>query len=200
MTSAPLFEDHPLHLVAQIAAKLSSDAQLEFARYRYTPQSLRDDRTVFRIPGRELTATWFYHALSSLAHEEELALQSRVLFANGNVQHLPLIDFAEGVTGVRMSDLGTILASCQIGELWLYESGRSFHGYGTSLIDGDAWTAFMGSLLLANSPSGPHLVDCRWIGHRLRAGYASLRWSSNSTHHRQLPRLSSTFGVRSGAP
>jgi hypothetical protein len=45
----------------------------------------------------------------------------------------------------------------------------------------------MGSLLLLNKPSGFKLIDERWVGHRIMAGYSALRWSCNTKQYKKMP-------------
>ncbi|NEX60635.1 hypothetical protein G3574_06065 [Noviherbaspirillum sp. 17J57-3] len=79
-------------------------------------------------------------------------------------------------------------AKAELGvEIKLFSSGRSLHGYGINPLTPEEWIRFMGLLLLANHPSKPTVVDTRWVGHRLLAGYAALRWSRNTSHYLQLP-------------
>lgn len=68
-----------------------------------------------------------------------------------------------------------------------YESGRSFHGYGSRLLTKSEWIEFMGILLLSNQKDLKPTVDPRWIGHRLIGGYSALRWTKNTYHYLNFP-------------
>ena len=72
-------------------------------------------------------------------------------------------------------------------EFAIFDSGRSFHAYGNRLLSTEEWIQFMGSLLLLNEPGKNKLIDTRWIGHRLMAGYSSLRWSCNTRWYKRFP-------------
>ena len=75
-------------------------------------------------------------------------------------------------------------------------SGRSFHAYSLRLISPKEWREFMGRLLLLNLPGRSSFIDSRWVGHRLVAGYASLRWTANSEQYTcQLHKFSICIGV-----
>ncbi|MGC1520222.1 MAG: hypothetical protein WA803_01670, partial [Steroidobacteraceae bacterium] len=78
-----------------------------------------------------------------------------------------------------------------------FDSGRSFHAYGLQLISPGEWREFMAKLLLLNLPEGEHLIDARWVGHRLVAGYGALRWSANSDFYLQVPRATQIRAVHS---
>lgn len=191
---------HPSRIVSGIIEGCSQSLILEFARYRYSPQTLRDERVVFSIPASGFGAEWLERTIASLGRDEELALHSRVLMPNGELRHIPMIDFAERASQEAIStELAKTLADYEVGDVLLYKSGRSYHGYGTKLIADSLWTAFMGSLLLSNHPTRAHLIDCRWIGHRLRAGYGSLRWSCNTSSYLQLPEYISTLSLQHNA-
>jgi len=68
-----------------------------------------------------------------------------------------------------------------------FSSGRSFHGYSTYLLGPKDWREFNGRLLLVNNNTIGNVIDSRWIGHRMIAGYSSLRWSKNTEIHSQTP-------------
>lgn len=46
----------------------------------------------------------------------------------------------------------------------------------------------MGKLFLATQVGVPPTVDPRWVGHRLIAGYAALRWTKNTPHYVDTPK------------
>ena len=114
-----------------------------------------------------------------------------------------MIDFSTQSMSAKERDLVYQLVEKFIGaRLRLYRSGRSFHGYATVLLSRRKWREFMGRLLLLNMPNSDAIVDSRWIGHRIMAGYASLRWTANSDHYSQIPSVvyTSTKGPRNNAP
>ncbi len=103
------------------------------------------------------------------------------------IKHVPMIDFA-----VKPGMAAEVITwtDHHLGiDLQLFDSGRSFHGYGIRPISETQWVRLMGLLLLGNAPNREPVVDARWIGHRLLAGYSSLRWSNNSTHYTRWPTL-----------
>lgn len=118
----------------------------------------------------------------------ELALNSRVLLADKTVMHIPMIDLATKAAGIISRVLDVLPTNLSGAMIW-FESGRSYHGYGTVLISHDDWVKLMGRFLLVNQPQVPPVVDPRWIGHRLISGYASLRWTKNTGHYLQKPEL-----------
>lgn len=89
----------------------------------------------------------------------------------GQTRHIAMVDFQTGamiediVEGMRrIAERGVVI-----------ESTRSFHYYGTALLDGAAWRRFMGWSLLLD-----HIVDARWVGHCLIEGECALRVSRDS--------------------
>lgn len=88
-----------------------------------------------------------------------------------------------------ISSVLNVLPKLLISKMIWYESGRSFHGYGTTLISNEEWIQLMGRLLLVNQPQQHPIVDSRWIGHRLIAGYSALRWTKNTDDYIQVPKL-----------
>jgi len=106
---------------------------------------------------------------------------------DGRRLHLVMVDMSTSARA-HLEKLRGFLGDNFFQRIAWYASGRSFHGYGESLLEQDEWVQFMGLLLLANQPRLEATVDPRWIGHRLLAGYASLRWTCNTSHYLTLPR------------
>jgi len=183
---------HPILWVRQLVdslihdKKLSPDCRLQLSNYQYVPQSLKDSRITFERAPSLLDDNELMALIDSLKEGSELALHSKVI-SFGDVLHIPMIDF--GYKGNSPQTSNVLKEFCAHWEMsfQIFSSGRSFHGYGTRLLKHDEWIQFMASLLLLNLPSGFRLIDERWIGHRLMAGYGSLRWSHNSHFYKKFP-------------
>lgn len=164
---------------------LTSDTILSFSRYRYYPQSFKDEREVFELPLYNLDKSSLFDMLMDLDDTQELSLNSNIQTLNSKL-HLPLIDF-----GGKDSKLleSTFKEFCTLWDMnfQIYSSGRSYHAYGNKLLSESDWIKFMGSLLLINIPGSSKIIDDRWIGHRILAGYSSLRWSKNTSHYKKYP-------------
>jgi len=101
-----------------------------------------------------------------------------------------MIDFiSEHLQGHDAQVLPDLLDKDILQTLFFFNSGRSLHGYGLRLLTYVEWVSFMGTLLLLNLPNRNQIVDPRWVGHRLRAGYGALRWSFNTSHYLGFPRM-----------
>jgi hypothetical protein len=180
-------KSHPILLVQRMKKIYGEDLVLTFSRYRYFPQSLVDIRESFCLRSSEVTELWLESTLESLGPGLELAFHSNVATPSG-IMHIPMVDFATKGRA-QLDKLRNFLGSEVAGEMLWFDSGRSFHGYGLKLIPDRDWTAFMGRLLLSNQPNVPPLIDPRWVGHRLIAGYSALRWSGNTDHYLHVPRM-----------
>jgi len=112
---------------------------------------------------------------------------------DGRRMHLVMVDMSTSARA-HLEKLRGFLGDNFFQRISWYASGRSFHGYGESLMEQEEWVEFMGLLLLANQPRLEHTVDPRWIGHRLLAGYSSLRWTCNTSHYLTLPRSIELLG------
>jgi hypothetical protein len=179
---------HPLQVCLMLRQRYP-DIIFEFSRYRYIPQQILDPRVVFNASGADVNTLFLASSLEKLEPGEELALNSRVI-VRGRTQHIPMIDFVTDVFDKHLYEtLRNYLARTVMKELMVYESGRSFHAYSLSLVSPRAFTHHLARCLLANLPNRPPIVDTRWIGHRLLAGYASLRWSCNSMQHIRYPKI-----------
>lgn len=186
--------EHPYHEVLRLAQSARHVRALEFGVYRYEPQSVTDRRRIEEVAVGNIPAR-VQQLVSELEPDEELALHSRVHLSPGfgpSVHHLPLIDFAGNEYSSCASCVAEAVVDFGVKKALLYSSGRSYHLYGLTLLDQQSWTRFMGRLLLLNLPHQPECVDSRWIGHRLMAGYGSLRWTRNTAHYLSVPSVLSS--------
>lgn len=182
--SRPDFSAHPVSLVPRWSAALDSGWDAHFSRYRYSPQSVEDRRILFKVPLNLVTAEWLERQLVQLSSDEELAIHSKIT-KERKVRHIPMIDFAVARDEiVKLTEWSQEYLDIQF---QLFASGRSFHAYGTRPVTTAEWRRLMGLLLLGNLPNRAPVVDSRWIGHRLMAGYSALRWSKNTGHYEGWP-------------
>lgn len=179
--------DHPLHFV--LPALKSKDGTCHLSKYVYTPDTLFDQRVYLKVPSREMSASWLAKVLAELRTDEELAFHSTFVF-RGRTWHVPMIDFAAEpqVLLNSIDRLRMYLPRPVYQSLALFSSGRSLHGYATTLLSPKEWLEFKGRLLLANTRGMSELTDTRWIGHRLLGGFSALRWSWNTAHYVDAPR------------
>ncbi|WP_161604898.1 hypothetical protein [Myxococcus xanthus] len=182
-------ETHPSAKVIEFARTLGSGTSFELSYYNYKPQSLLDERRTFSIAAKDLTEKKVTEFISSLRPNEELAFHSTIIIGAKRRLHLPLIDFAGSLESESLSLVEQVLGAKLFEALLLYQSGRSFHGYVFRPLTRSEWIRFMGGLLLMNLPGQPPISDARWVGHRLRAGFASLRWSRNTSQYLAYPTL-----------
>lgn len=179
---------HPREVIDALRLRTKSRLILSFSQYLYEPQSPFDRRERFQVEGSRVTQAWVREQLDSLPVGWDLALESAVKLADGGTRHIPMIDFAINRLGPpELLHLRRLLGARRVGKFQYYCSGRSFHAYGLEFLRPKEWVEFMGRLLLLNLPGSPPIVDSRWIGHRLMAGYAALRWSANSPHYCGMP-------------
>jgi hypothetical protein len=181
------FSAHPLAVVRWLRDQHSQPMLLEFSYYKYVPRIVADERHIFSMPANDLDEVTLSQLLISGPAGYELALHSRVRVANAE-WHIPMVDLSTAA-GALLGRLRSVLPSDVFGEMVWFESGRSFHGYGLGLVSAENWRQLLGRLLLANVPSQSPIVDPRWIGHRLIAGYSALRWSRNTSHYIRYPHL-----------
>jgi hypothetical protein len=175
---------HPISLIQPWLQGVDKDWIATLSRYQYFPQQIEDRRDIVTIKLAELTPSWLDDQLGSLPEGYELAFHS-VLRRGRRELHIPMVDFsAKSIEPEIVVDWAYRYLGITIK---LFDSGRSFHGYGEELISRSKWIKLMGLLLLSNLPKEPPLVDARWVGHRLLAGYSALRWSQNSANYLRIP-------------
>jgi hypothetical protein len=182
-------KSHPYWHVRKIIEHEPIVQQITLSYYYYRPQSLVDERDVFSISRDAfLEPRKIEHLIEGCPSDHDLAIHSNVVCIDGNTRHIPMVDMSTGAKA-HLKKLRFFLdRETYYGFAW-FDSGRSFHGYGSRLISQSEWISYMGHLLLSNQKDLKPTVDPRWIGHRLIAGYSTLRWSKNTEHYVRLPRL-----------
>lgn len=176
---------HPIAFLNQL--EIPKHAVLTFSDYLYDKQSFSDIRSPFHFEKSSLNENWLINHVFSMDPRFELALHSS-FEVDGEIFHIPMIDFTP-----KRSEQNSLSALRKLSEFWktdflIFFSGRSFHAYGVRPITNADWIKFMGSLLLLNVRGTTNkLIDTRWVGHRILAGYAALRWSKNTSHYKGFP-------------
>ncbi|MCW5665445.1 MAG: hypothetical protein KIT35_16555 [Piscinibacter sp.] len=176
-------KSHPYWHVREVVERRSDIIALPLSYYTYVPQSVVDTRSTWLLPASEFLSAERVEALMAVTPAgQELAIHSDVSLVSGARAHLVMVDMATSAKA-HLEKLSTFLRDNFSQQISWFSSGRSFHGYGSDLLAEQDWVKFMGLLLLANKPRLEPTVDPRWIGHRLLAGYAALRWTKNTSHY-----------------
>ncbi|WP_439836024.1 primase 1D-like protein [Aeromonas caviae] len=175
------------HLLDLRQVRRSVKTIISFKRYIYTPSTIRDENIHFVEAIDNIDMHWLDNYLSRLDFDEELAINSTITI-DGIDYFIPMIDLSTSeLTTDNIRVLDEFMNYWDM-DFFVFDSGRSFHLYGTELLrSNETWTKFMGSLLLLNKRGGKTLIDTRWVGHRILAGESSLRWSNNSLHYKRYP-------------
>lgn len=180
---------HPYWYVRSILERRDDVGFVSLSYYTYTPRSVRDTRVNFDVAFQDfLNPDIVFDLMRNVPQGQEMAIHSDVKLLSGEVMHLVMLDMSTSAKA-HLEKLKSFLGTNFFEEIIWYRSGRSFHGYGQSLLTQDEWVRFMGLLLLANQPKFEPTVDPRWIGHRLLAGYAALRWTKNTDYYISFPTL-----------
>jgi hypothetical protein len=185
---------HPYWHVRAVIEQREDVVAVPASYYAYTPRTVADARTTFLIPVEDfLTPHRMHHYISETPAGQEMAIHSNVRMSDNQTLHLVMVDMSTGARA-HLEKLRAFIGDNYADKIAWYRSGRSFHGYGDTLLTGELWVRFMGLLLLANQPSLEPTVDPRWIGHRLLAGYAALRWTKNTEHYLSAPSSIASIG------
>lgn len=182
-----LESSHPYWFVRNVIERELYATSIQLSHYRYTPQTLLDERTDYSV-ARDffLDPGLMLGFMESCPSDQDVAINSIVRMQNGETLHLPMIDMFTPSKAHLQKLIEFIGRNLFFSFAW-FASGRSFHGYGGNLITHSEWIKFMGTLLLSNQKDLKPTVDPRWIGHRLIAGYSSLRWTKNTSHYLGIP-------------
>ncbi|MBU6441243.1 MAG: hypothetical protein KGS28_13525 [Betaproteobacteria bacterium] len=156
--------------------------------YAYSPQTVADTRTHILLSVEDfLNEEFMTQTFEKVPPGKELAIHSDLRMSTDKRRHLVMVDMSTS-SKAHLQKLRAFLGDNFFQRIAWFSSGRSFHGYGETLLEVEEWVHFMGLLLLANQPRLEPTVDPRWIGHRLLAGYSSLRWTCNTAHYISLPK------------
>jgi hypothetical protein len=156
----------------QERAKPTSDEASRVVEMLKQNESAHSD--YFGIPVSDITLEWITAEIDTAEREHRpLAICSRCPSRGPGAPHIPMMDFRCDATDDGLKTLDAAMATIDIGG-FILKSGRSYHFYGTKLLDEAQWQRFLGqSLLLKN------LADWRYVGHCLVRGICTLRISAH---------------------
>jgi hypothetical protein len=182
--------NHPYGLLEKYAELIGKGCSFEFARYRYVKGQIKDERKIIKIEYNEIKENIFELFIKEKNLGIEWALQSRVYDNENNIKHIPMIDLSGKVTENEMYEIAIALKDLEIYKIAIYESGKSYHVYGIDkLLHENEFYKFCGRILLLNKPGAHQIIDARWVGHRILAGYFSLRWTNSAKNYFRHPIL-----------
>lgn len=164
--------------------KLNPNIEFELSKYLPSTKGKTEYREIFKCNVNEFN-------LNELIEKHlnyEVALHSRIEIS-GKIYHIPMVDF-NVVSDIEKVSLRIKQLKVMDKPLYIYHSGRSFHGYYLDLLCEAEWYKYLGSLLLLNDRKKPFkFIDSRWIGHSLEHGYSALRLTQNTPNYLQIPRF-----------
>jgi hypothetical protein len=181
--------NHPITRLRRWLLRDYPDCKLEFSRYVYKEYGRTESREIFHIFCKDVNRQWLGEQLNHLEDSQELAVHSRIELQDGEVRHIPMIDFTNTRSPATASRRTRYLTQRLGVEIELYQSGNSLHGYYYTLVREEEWYQFLGSLLLCNLPNqiAEDVIDARWVGHSLNHGFSALRWSKHTDQYKQIP-------------
>lgn len=116
--------------------------------------------------------------LALYQRDGEVALSSEIVLPDGRIVHIPMLDgvgsFEECFPFVKR------LANKTKQTFYVFNSGRSFHLYGTHPVAKEEIPHFLSDAILCqekNTNTGP---DIRWCAHRMQDKYMCLRLSAHN--------------------
>lgn len=178
---------HPYWHVRSVVETSTEVTHIPFSYYTYHPQTVADERTEFLVSVEDfLDQEKILDLMELTPSGQEMAMHSDFRLTSDLRMHLVMVDMSTAAKA-HLDKLRVFLGDNFFQKIEWFNSGRSFHGYGASLLTESEWIRFMGLLLLANQPRLEPTVDPRWIGHRLLAGFSSLRWTKKTSYYRSIP-------------
>ncbi len=168
---------------------LPSSCLLHIAAYKnWKPWSGKTyDRKDYYIDN---ISTTIQDIVASCPSEYEVALHSDV-YCNARKFHIPQMDFAmlsQEITQNIRDYLAIYLKEIGIQQTDIFSSGRSFHGYGHTLLTQEQRHIFLWKLLTAfPQENTKRIFDSRRIGHSLIQWSSSIRLTKNTDAYNALP-------------
>lgn len=202
---------HPLGLLEKMARSHPSILTFSLATYDAEREKYGDhppDRDFYTVPADLIYSEGCRIVRTAAKDGLDTVITSKVTtsFIDAPVCHLQLIDFetwaqkdedpipyvhSHLLHDSKWSRSFQETMHMSIHDFTLFKSGRSHHGYGPTLLTGEAaWRAYLASLLTLAVPNVEGLssaIDCRWVGHCLSRGYSALRLSSVYLNYLQEP-------------
>lgn len=180
-----IMEDH--RFLTDFIEKFQISPETEFELSKYLPGS--KGKTSFRDIFKYKVRDYNDCKLNNFKDISfEVALHSKFKF-NGRIFHIPMVDF-NVVSEIEMISNKLKILKVIDSPLYIYNSGRSFHGYYLNLLTETEWYKYLGALLLLNDRKKPFkYIDSRWIGHSLEHGYSALRLTKNTDNYLNAPKF-----------
>jgi len=146
------------------------------------------DEHSIAMPRQEVTARRIADLARDLRFGFVLAISSKVILKDGELAHIPLLDFRCLPSPRNQQIVKKALKTMGQEAGLIVESGRSYHFYGVRLLSPEAWIQFLAMGILF-SP----IVDARYIAHRLADGACRLRIGAGSDKP-SIPTVAEVFG------
>lgn len=180
----------PRMVVDHLRRSYGTILKLQFDVYKYRPQTIGENKITIDIDVDKLDTDLVELSYFARREHMEVSFNSSVRTSDSNIKlHIPMIDCYGELDGAKVDRIIAASKDFELEAIYIFYSGRSYHIYGIGLMDPDMWRRFMGRILLLNMPDQDPLVDARWVGHRLLAGYGTLRWTRNSQYYESEPKL-----------
>lgn len=122
--------------------------------------------------------------LTTTEQHQVWSFTSKVRLTDGSYRHIPMMNF-HPLKGVSVEDILYFIRLIEPShKAVLLESGRYFHYYGGLLLTEEDWLQFNAKFLMPMI-----LVRSRYIGHRVRDGYSTLRLTHDNQFKPKIPRV-----------
>lgn len=119
------------------------------------------------------------NTISTLRSSEQLAISSKLKLSSGEFAHIPLMDFSIPKSPPNLGVLRERLEYSNFPSGWIFETGKSYHFWGSKLLAENEWIPFMGNCLLTSivhdRQNIEQIADPRYIGHSQKRGCNTIR-------------------------
>lgn len=175
-----------LELVQKIVKKNKKISKVSLYAYIYVP--LQHEKSPFNhviwmsrknfLSGKKVN-----QIIESLPKNANLGISSRIKTIDNKYYYLPMVDFECKKSTKYVNLIIERFKKEGINHGWLVETAKSYHYYDDELMTYKQWIEFYGRCLCSSvvhtRENIEQLADTRYIGHMLRRGGGTLRFTSN---------------------
>ncbi len=172
---------NPLEVFTHIVKVNPQIEAVNFWTYVYRPVQFTEPGKNPQWISREefLSHNVLPELVEGLPDDAQVGVFSKVILENGGTVHIPMMDFGIPKGDKGLATLKERFQKAGAHNIWVLETGESYHLYGKDLLSEVEWVQFMGTCLLTSvvhtRENIEQVADPRYIGHSLKRGGNVLR-------------------------
>ena len=175
-----------LELVQKIVKKNNKISKVSLFAYIYVPlqhEKSKLNHTIWMSRNDFLNSKKINQIIKALPKDANVGVDSKVKTSDNKYYYLPMVDFGCKKSTKYINLIIERFKKEDIKHGWLVETAKSYHYYGDELLTYRQCIQFYGKCLCSSivhtRENIEQLADTRYIGHILRRGSSTLRFTTN---------------------